>query len=84
MARNIIYANNEAYQLGYNDGYNDGFYQGQKKKIDTGYNFAVEKACEWLREHVSVFGEAESDGWNATYKYDVEMFLKQFKQAMEE
>lgn len=51
---------------------------------DYGYEEAVEKACKWLCEHVSVFGEAESDGWNATYIYDVEMLLKQFKQAMEE
>lgn len=54
MARNIIYADNEAYQFGYKDGHKDGFYEGQQMSGEEAYKHAVENACNWLMEHTMV------------------------------
>lgn len=59
----------------------NGYIRGatEQKQID------IDKACEWLAEHAKAFGYAEAtDVWEATYKYDSNLLVEQFKKAMEE
>lgn len=47
MAKNVIYLNSEAYNIGYADGQRD-----QRKKD-------IEKAWKWMRSNIIVGGEKE-------------------------
>lgn len=47
----------------------------EQKRID------IDKACEWLKEHAMYYGYAS--GIDATYAYDADMLVKNFRKAME-
>lgn len=59
----------------------EGAYHGYIKGATEQHKIDIDKACEWLKEHAMYYGYAS--GIDATYAYDADMLVKNFRKAME-